>query len=82
MSLTSPFYCKLRTHCSASSMSATATTLKLDNTSALLEFDEFQTSPKMNESIQFLKSQLNLPSDADLSATDAGSAFSACAYVQ
>ncbi|KAE9349690.1 hypothetical protein PR003_g5752 [Phytophthora rubi] len=52
----------------------------LDNTSALLEFDEFQTSDKMNESILFLKSQLNLSSDADMSATDVTSAFSACAF--
>ncbi|ETP31951.1 hypothetical protein F442_19227 [Phytophthora nicotianae P10297] len=52
----------------------------LDNASALTEFGAFQTSVKMNESIAFLKSQLSLPSDADLSATDAASVFSACAF--
>ncbi|KAL4154805.1 hypothetical protein PRNP1_006921 [Phytophthora ramorum] len=51
-----------------------------DNSSALQAFDAFQISGKMNESIVSLKSQLNLPSDADISTTDAASAFSACAF--
>ncbi|KAF4129648.1 Histidine phosphatase superfamily (branch 2) [Phytophthora infestans] len=52
----------------------------LDNASALAEFDALQTSAKMNESIVFLKNQLNLPNYAELSPTDAASAFSACAF--
>ncbi|KAG6580391.1 Multiple inositol polyphosphate phosphatase 1 [Phytophthora cinnamomi] len=52
----------------------------LDNSSALLEYDEFQASAKMDESIVFLKSQLNLPGNANLSATDVAAAFSACAF--
>ncbi|KAG1688765.1 hypothetical protein DVH05_003075 [Phytophthora capsici] len=52
----------------------------VDNNNALIEFNEFQTSTKMNESISFLKSRLNLPTDAVLSPTDAASVFSACAF--
>ncbi|KAL3674761.1 hypothetical protein V7S43_000693 [Phytophthora oleae] len=52
----------------------------LDNNSALAEYNVFQTSTKMNESIAFLKSKVNLPSNADLSATNAASVFSACAF--
>ncbi|KAG7388945.1 PHOsphatase [Phytophthora pseudosyringae] len=52
----------------------------LDNSSARTQLDAYQTSSYMNKSIEFLKSQLNLPNGADLSATDAASAFAACAF--
>ncbi|KAG7400727.1 PHOsphatase [Phytophthora boehmeriae] len=52
----------------------------INNASTLAELDAYQVSAKMNESIEFLKTQLNLPTDADFSATDASSVFSACAF--
>jgi multiple inositol-polyphosphate phosphatase/2,3-bisphosphoglycerate 3-phosphatase len=50
-----------------------------DNPSAFAEQTAYLVSSKVNESTAYLKTQLNLPAEADLSSTDVQAAFAACA---
>ncbi|RLN20632.1 hypothetical protein BBJ28_00009604 [Nothophytophthora sp. Chile5] len=52
----------------------------VDNSTAMPELDAYDVSSKINDSIAFMKAQLNLPDDASLSLTDVQAAFSACAF--